>query len=381
MYPATVLWYPTIADSLLQYRMQRVLAAKEHASEAGFSGAKFPWQSAYSGAEQTPSGCDDGTYEIHITGDIAFAAQQYWYATRNETWLREAYPGLLKETADFWLSRVSWDGNVAHIKDVTAPDEYARHIDDSVYTNYVAQRNLIFAIEAANFIGQEPNPDWQKTADAIPILFDDAQKRHPEYSGYNGGKIKQGDVVLLGFPLMMNMTEEVRRSDLEYYTGVTDGNGPAMTWAMHAIGYLELGDQAQADSNFDRAFANAQPPFGVWSETPTGGAVNFITGAGGFLQAVLFGLPGLRIWPAHLALRPSFVSSMESVTVRGIHYRGAVFTLSYDAHSMTLTAARGSATLVFEDAQGSASLAAGESLQRPTGPATITVDALSMTLV
>jgi trehalose/maltose hydrolase-like predicted phosphorylase len=30
-------------------------------------------------------------------------------------------------------------------------------------------------------------------------------------------------------------------------------------------------------------------------ETPTGGAVNFITGAGGFLQAVLFGFSGMRL--------------------------------------------------------------------------------------
>ena len=42
-------------------------------------------------------------------------------------------------------------------------------------------------------------------------------------------------------------------------------------------------------------YANVQPPFNVWQETPTGGAVNFITGAGGFLQSLVFGATGMRI--------------------------------------------------------------------------------------
>ena len=37
------------------------------------------------------------------------------------------------------------------------------------------------------------------------------------YDGYDGATIKQADVVLLGFPLDMNMTHAVRRADLDYY--------------------------------------------------------------------------------------------------------------------------------------------------------------------
>eukprot|EP01052_Picozoa_sp_SAG31_P063538 SAG31_NODE_22461_length_525_cov_0.704225_1_plen_71_part_01 len=64
----------------------------------------------------SPSWASTGQLEQHITGDIAIAAQQYWYATKNLTWLKLAYPGLLKETANFWVSRVEWDNDgVAHI--------------------------------------------------------------------------------------------------------------------------------------------------------------------------------------------------------------------------------------------------------------------------
>jgi len=121
-----------------------------------------------------------------ITGDIAFAAQQFWYATKNQTWLRQAYPGLLRETANYWASRVEWAGDVAHIDHVIPPDEYATG-NDSVYTNFVAQRNLIFSGEAAAALGETPEPAWAKTAKALPILFDEKLGIHTEYSGCESG--------------------------------------------------------------------------------------------------------------------------------------------------------------------------------------------------
>ena len=97
-----------------------------------------------------------------------------------------------------------------------------------------------------------------------------------------------------------------------------------MTWGMQAIGYIELGEFALANSNFNRSFANIQQPFGVWSETPTGGTPNFITvscqfvflsssdpstlfggqGAGGFLQGIIFGWSGGRLNDTAFTLSP-----------------------------------------------------------------------------
>ncbi len=42
----------------------------------------------------------------------------------------------------------------------------------------------------------------------------------------------------------------------------------------------------------------------VWTETIQGGCPNFITGAGGFLQSVVFGLTGLRLVDAGLVAKP-----------------------------------------------------------------------------
>ena len=43
----------------------------------------FPWESAATGSEVCPSWASTGQLEQHITGDIAVAAQQFWYATKN----------------------------------------------------------------------------------------------------------------------------------------------------------------------------------------------------------------------------------------------------------------------------------------------------------
>ena len=63
---------------------------------------------------------------------------------------------------------------------------------------------------------------------------------------------------------------------------------------------------------------------GVWTETPTGGTVNFITGSGGFLQSVLFGYGGLRLREGSLDIRvPPLPSNTTSLTLNGVHYRGS----------------------------------------------------------
>lgn len=45
-----------------------------------------------------------------------------------------------------------------------------------------------------------------------------------------GHPVKQADTVMLGYPLGLPMTPEVRRNDLEAYEPVTDPGGPAMAW-------------------------------------------------------------------------------------------------------------------------------------------------------
>ena len=146
-----------------------------------------------------------------------------------------------------------------------------------------------------------------------------------------------------------------------------------MTWGMHAVALIETDGphSAEVSSNFNRSFSNAQHPFLVWTETPTGGTTNFLTGVGGFLQTVLFGLPGLRVWSDRLAIHPQLVEGMTSVKARGVHYQGRVFDLSFDATEMSIELKSGG-TLSVTDAEGAVfAVAVGKKATLPAGEAAI----------
>ena len=68
---------------------------------------RFPWESARTGIDVTPECCPEvRLYQMHITGDIAFAARQYVAATGNKDWLLKELGGdLIYEAARFWGSR------------------------------------------------------------------------------------------------------------------------------------------------------------------------------------------------------------------------------------------------------------------------------------
>ena len=54
MFPSLLVMHPEIAKSMMEYRFQRLDAAKKNAFSKGYKGAMFPWESAESGVEETP---------------------------------------------------------------------------------------------------------------------------------------------------------------------------------------------------------------------------------------------------------------------------------------------------------------------------------------
>eukprot|EP00029_Vermamoeba_vermiformis_P003680 TRINITY_DN14219_c0_g1_i1.p1 TRINITY_DN14219_c0_g1~~TRINITY_DN14219_c0_g1_i1.p1 ORF type:complete len:713 (-),score=152.44 TRINITY_DN14219_c0_g1_i1:37-1992(-) len=340
MYPGMLVLFPEIArDNLLQYRINHQDGAmiKALSYNLDYEGTMFPWESAFTGQETCPSDAPTGEYEQHISGDIAFAIRQYWELTQDTNWLlNTAYP-VVRGIAKFWASKAQLENGLYVINGVIPPDEYAFG-NNSVYTNVVAKMSLDFAVKVANMVGDEVPEKWIDISSKIKIPFDDANQIHLEFDGYNGQKIKQADVILLGFPLNFPMSKQVRLNDLDYYSQRTDENGPAMTYSMEVISRLELGQYDKAVDVFPRAYANYQAPFGVWTETPQGGAVNFITGAGGFLQSILFGWGGIRILENELYINPTLPPNTTAMTMRGVHFRDATLQIQFTSTSVTVTA-------------------------------------------
>jgi len=295
MYPGLLLLHPELGKSLLEYRYQRLEAAKRNAFDKGYKGAMYPWESAASGVEETPVWALTGPFEHHITADVAIAAWNYYCVTKDKNWLKEKGWPILSATADFWASRVERNrpGNY-EIKNVVAADEWAENVNNNAFTNAAAKANLKYATEAAKIIGVTPDPDWMAVANNIPIpKFENGVTR--EYDSYHGQNIKQVDVNLLAYPLHEVTDPEAIKKDLEYYE-TRVGNGPAMTHAIFSILYSRLGDGEKAFQVFKNGYKpNELPPFGVLAESAGGTNPYFATGAGGLIQAMLNGFGGLEI--------------------------------------------------------------------------------------
>lgn len=139
---------------------------------------------------------------------------------------------------------------------------------------------------------------------------------------------------------LINLCSSTKRNNLLTYDKVTRVNGPAMTWAMHTIGFLDLQDQAEAAKVFERSFdLYTREPFKVWSEVIPGepGAGNFITGAGGFLQSVINGYGGVRLHFDRLSITNFFVPPQStSLEFSGITYLNNRFSLTITGNQATV---------------------------------------------
>lgn len=296
MFMPLLLLQPQLAKNFIEYRYNRLGAAKQNALSYGYQGAMFPWESALTGEEETPVWALSGTYEHHITADIAFAAWYYYLITQDKEWLKKQGWEILKNTADFWLSRVTENEGKYEIKNVVCADEWAENVDNNAYTNAVAKLNLLNAYKCAQILNYSINEQWKIVADNLVFSkLENGVTR--EHDSYNGQNIKQADVNLLAYPLKLITDKKQIQKDLEYYeVRVPDNDTPAMTQAIFSLLYSRLGNVEKATRWFEDSYReHLLPPFRVMAETKGGTNPYFITGAGGILQTVMMGFVGIDI--------------------------------------------------------------------------------------
>ena len=286
MYPPILLLNQGIAESMVNYRTNRLAAACKRAITHGYRGAMFPWESDDAGEESTPTFALTGPLEHHITADIAIACWNYYCVTHDQHWLRShGYP-LMKAVADFWVSRAerNEDGSYS-FRSVVGADEYAIEVGKNI-------RILSFANGVTR-----------------------------EHATYNGEMIKQSDANLLAYPLGIITDPKIWEKDMEYYTDRIDPkDGPAMSYSVFCVQYVRMGDAKKAYEMFRRCYEpNLRAPFGVIAETATSNNPYFATGAGGLLQAVINGFCGLQITDEGIVQVPSVLPKhWIKVTVTGV---------------------------------------------------------------
>jgi trehalose/maltose hydrolase-like predicted phosphorylase len=339
MFPSLLVTHPDVAHSLVAFRARTLPAAQANARSNGFRGAQYPWEADDHGDETTPHfAAQNASSEIHVNGDVALAQWQYYLLTNDSGWLaREGFP-VIRETANFWASRASFDstGKKYHIRNVVSVAEGLVGVNDDAYTNAVARRNLEIAAIASKRLGKPPDAQWAEVASKLHLPYDSTSEFFRTYEGAPDSTL--GDVTpLLAYPLGLPMSERAKRSQLEQAVKslLSEGPGAMMGSTLLSVDAAELGDRALLDSLLPQSYRPwLQGPFLMLSETPDKkNAVDFVTGAGGFLQQVIYGYTGLRIGEKGLepAYPPLLPSGIKKLTLRNVYSRGKRYDVVVDS--------------------------------------------------
>jgi trehalose/maltose hydrolase-like predicted phosphorylase len=138
------------------------------------------------------------------------------------------------------------------------------------------------------------------------------------------------------------MSERTKRADLEHAVRrlADEGPGAMMTATLYPVVAAELRDRALIDTLLPQTYRGyLRGPFRILAETPNNDAVNFVTGAGGFLQQVIYGYTGLRLGDAGLtrAFAPILPSGVRRLELRGFSIRGACYDIVVENDELRMT--------------------------------------------
>ncbi|GAA1358680.1 hypothetical protein GCM10009612_29420 [Streptomyces beijiangensis] len=346
MFPALLATHPELARSVVEYRYRTLDQARRNAVAVGRKGGVWPWTAGPSALCSGIGPCKG--YQDHLQSEIALAQWQFYAATGDLKWLRERGFPVLAAIADFWADRAvrGADGKY-HVKGVSGADEYAHGVDDHALTNGGAVVALRHAAEAAHLLGEPVPAAWTEVADQLYVP-QDADGSHPEYAGYQGQKIKQADTVLLTYPYGYVTDPAVAQADLDRYAPVTDPDGPAMTDSVHAVIAAQIGAPGcQTDTYLERSYRPfVKEPFLQFSEArgdkagdnAGAPAFTFLTGAGGFLQTLPYGIAGLRWDPDSLRLDPMLTPGLsQGVRLDHLSWQGRDLAVRIGARTTHIT--------------------------------------------
>jgi hypothetical protein len=132
------------------------------------------------------------------------------------------------------------------------------------------------------------------------------------------------------------MSPRAKRAQLQQAVKqlLAEGPGAMMGSTLLSVDAAELGDRALVDTLLPHSYqGHVKGPFLMLSETPTNNAVNFVTGAGGFLQQVIYGYTGLRLGERGLepAFPPVLPSRVARLVLKNVHARGKSYDVIVDS--------------------------------------------------
>ena len=358
---------PHVTRDALIWRHSTLPAARERAAQLGLKGAAFPWRTIT--GQECSGYWPASTAAFHLSADIADAAIRYVDATGDQAFIENYGVTLLVETARLWMSLGHNDHTGFRIDGVTGPDEYSAIADNNVYTNLMAQRNLVIAANAAlQYPDQARELDvstaeiesWTTAAMEMVICWDADLEVHPQSEGYTLHQpwdfqstrpdqyplmlhfpyfdlyrkqvIKQADLVLAMLMRSDAFSAEQKRRNFDYYEQFTvrDSSLSACTQAVLAaeVGHLDLAHRYATEA--------ALMDIGDL-ESNTGDGLHIASLAGTWI-ALTHGFGGMRDVLPTLSFAPRLPAEMSRLAFRVVkHGRPLRVTIDHDHASYQLS--------------------------------------------
>jgi trehalose/maltose hydrolase-like predicted phosphorylase len=338
-----------MARSMVSFRFYTLKAAQDNARKNNYKGAMYPWESDEIGEETTPFfAYQNALRENHIVGDVALAQWQYFLATKDTNYLREKGAKVIFSTADFWTSRVNYnkEKDRYEIGKLVSVSESMKDVNNETYTNTVAKINLEIAQRVSDILKTNKNSDWEKISKKMFIPFDEKNQYHPTYENALPGTKESTEfwtsvAPLLSFPLQLPMSRTAKRNDfLNAVRGLEEvGAGANMGINFLPIIAAELGNDSLFNFTLEKTYKGfLRPPFNVLAETHTNHSVNFITGAGAFLQQVIFGYTGLRLTEDGLTknFEPMLPKNIKSMRLINFSFKNMKYNISVEGKNIKI---------------------------------------------
>ncbi|WP_081608593.1 glycoside hydrolase family 65 protein [Crystallibacter crystallopoietes] len=189
--PAMTLLRPEDAARMLRWRSSGLDRARERAQVLGLEGASFPWRTIDGG--EASAYWPASTAAAHLNADIA-RAFGFWADATGRNLEEVGGLDVLVETARVWARMLHRDHKGrCHLYGMTGPDEYTGVVDDNVFTNLMAKRNLDLAADACEAnpaaaqrlrVSREEKRHWREAADAMYVPYDHVLGVHPANEGF-----------------------------------------------------------------------------------------------------------------------------------------------------------------------------------------------------
>jgi alpha,alpha-trehalose phosphorylase len=353
MYALPLLTYvlPEAARDALGWRHATMDLAVARARELHLDGAAFPWRTIR--GQECSGYWPAGTAGFHVNAAVAEAVRRYLGATGDEEFESGVGLELVVGTARLWRSLGHHDPQGRfRIDGVTGPDEYSALVNNNVYTNLMAARNLETAADLAQRqpqraadlgVDDDEITAWRNAARSVAIPFDEELGVTPQADGftqlrpwdfdamdgsdhplllrfhnyllYSSQVVKQADLVFALYVCGDRFDAEQKARDFEYYERITVRDS-SLSAAVQAIVAAEIGELDLAYDYFgESAFIDLRD---LAFNTRDG--VHLASLAGTWLVAVA-GFGGMRDYGSTLAFAPRLPSRLKRLSF-GLLYRG-----------------------------------------------------------